>query len=193
MARHIQTIGSGKTIWVPVDDDGENGNFEDLRFPASGINPPGAISDPDVDLTDGCLIFDKASTEVITGQAQMPHSWQAGSEIYPHIHWGPTDGTTGDVVWRFYYDIAGIGGVFSGTFTTEDITVAVAGVDNTHQLSDFSPVLMSGLNVSCMIKWGVARIGGDAADDYDNDAKLYELDFHYKINSIGSGLEYPKY
>ena len=173
------------TMWLPGE------GWEDLKFPAAGINPPGQVSDPDRDITDGTWLYDKAATEVIMGQVQMPHSWKAGSNLHAHVHWSPTTAGTGDVLWRLYYSIATIGSVFPA-FSTLDV-VAAAGGDDMHQLDEWAPIGMVGHRVSCMIKWKLARIGGDALDDYDADAKLLELDFHYRINSIGSGTEYPKF
>jgi hypothetical protein len=187
MSKTIMTTGQGLTIY----HNGEN--YEDLRFPAAGINPPGAASDPDRDTGDGCLLFDKASTEVIAGQAQAPHKWKKGSAMIPHIHWQPTTTGAGNVLWRLSVDMASINGEFAGSFTDIDILAAADGSANKHQIASFGNLNMKGMAVSAMIKWKVSRIGGDATDTYDADAKLLEVDFHYLINSVGSGLEYPKY
>ena len=69
----------------------EDGVWDDLRFPAQGINPAGAIAPPDVS-TDlaafpGTLEFSGTALNIITGVFQMPHTWQEGTEIHPHIHW----------------------------------------------------------------------------------------------------------
>jgi len=167
-------------------------NWEDLRFPATGINPPGAISDPDRDTIDGTLIFDPAKTEVVMGIAQMPHSWREGSLIEAHIHWAPTDTGAGDVLWRFQYDIANVDGEFSGVYKELDVVDTVSGSITTHQVGGFGSIDMTGFGLSCVIKWRAARIGGDVLDTYDSDAKLLEIDFHYQIGSVGSGEEYTK-
>jgi hypothetical protein len=165
--------------------------WEDLRFPAQGINPPGAASDPAVDTTDACLNFAKAATNIIAGVAQMPHSWADGTYIVPHIHWAPVATGGGNVLWRFGYSIADRNGVFPAE-TTIDRTAAAGTVAAKHLLTSFGTVDMAGKGVSTIIKWTLSRIGGDAADTLDNVAKLLELDFHYQIDSHGSGQELTK-
>lgn len=46
--------------------------WEDLRFPAAGINPPGAVADPTRDTTDGRLVFSASADNIMAIQAQMP-------------------------------------------------------------------------------------------------------------------------
>ena len=185
---------------VPLTQDSATGtlflndhtNYEDLRFPATGINPPGLVSDPDIDTNDGTLLFDKASTEIIMGIAQMPHSWKPGL-IEPHIHWQGTDDEAGGVLWRFEYDVADRNSAFSGSWTTIDLVAATHEDENINIVSDFVPQInLEQYGLSCVIKWRVSRIGGDVLDTYDADAKLLEFDIHYQIESIGSGEEYSK-
>ncbi len=166
--------------------------WEDLRFPAQGINPLGQASDPDLDLADGCLLFDSAATETITGQAQISHRWKEGTSIYPHIHWSPTSTNTGNVYWRLEYMVASVNSVFSGSFTTLNVLAAGVGVTNTHQVIGFGAIPMTDNLISSIIKWKVSRIGGDGTDTYTADAKFLEFDIHFEVNSPGSREEYIK-
>lgn len=165
-------------------------NWEDLRFPAQGINPRGGgTADPDIDTTDGMLLFDDARQEVIAGVAQMPHSWAEGSAVHAHIHWIPTDETAGNVVWKFDYEVFGNGTGPTGTYTEVPVTLAADG----YSIDEMVEIDMTGAQVSYMILWRLSRMGADAADTYAEDVKLYELDFHYLIDSLGSEEEYSKY
>jgi hypothetical protein len=167
--------------------------WEDLRFPATGINPPGLVSDPDVDTTDGTFLFDAGSTEIIMGVAQMPHSWKIGTNIHPHIHWSPTSTNEGDVLWRLEYQLASINSAFSGSWATLDVLDAGSGTDDDHLLASWAVIDMSGISgVSAIMKWRVSRIGGDASDTYTADAKLLEFDIHYEIDRPGSRQEVVK-
>jgi len=166
--------------------------WDDLRFPAQGINPPGQVSDPDISAVDGMLLFDSASTEIIMGAAQMPHAWLEGSQIRPHIHWQATDGNAGNVLWRFSYDIANVNGDFSGSYTDVDTIMAASGDANTHDIGSLGYMTMTGYDLSCIIKWRIARIGGDELDTYGADARLLEFDIHYQTTSLGSGNELSK-
>lgn len=167
-------------------------NWEDIQFPAQGLNPPGAVSDPDRDTTDGTFLFDSASTEIVCGLAQMPHAWKEGSFIYPHVHWQATDTGAGNVLWRFEYDIANIHGDFAGSYSNVDVLAAAHGTVAYNNVKSFPIIDMSGLTLSCFIKWKLSRIGGDGTDTYGADARLLEFDIHYQIDSVGSGLEFQK-
>ena len=169
---------------------GEGTVWDDLRFPAQGINPPGQVSDPDLDITDGTWLFDNNSTEILMGIAQMAHNWREGSAIYPHIHWSPTNTDTGDVRWQLDYQIASFGGTFPGSWTTLNIDDPGDGTDDKYQVATFSAISMTGHTLSCMIKWKVSRIGG--SDTYNADAKFLEFDIHYEIDSFGSNEQYIK-
>lgn len=67
----------------PVHD---TGLWEDLRFPAQGINPAGSSAPPDVEALTGMLAFDNSADNMVGGVAQMPHSWKSGTAIEPHVH-----------------------------------------------------------------------------------------------------------
>jgi len=176
----------GKTVW------------DDLRFPASSVNPPGQASDPDISATNGTLLFDATGTELVFFQVQLPHAWKAGTNIKPHVHWAKTTSAAGNVLWRLNHKIAALGGTF-GDFSDDDdaLTVVPSFPDtnaaNKHLLTSFSEIDMSGIDtVSAMLLIKLSRVGGDAADTYGADAELFEFDIHYEIDQIGSREEYTK-
>ena len=167
-------------------------SWDDLRFPATSINPPGSVNDADVDTTDGTLLFAANATEICVGVAQMPHAWKMGTDIEAHIHWSPTNTDTGDVYWRFEYEIQPIGGTFTGLTASNTLDTA-DGVAQKHQIHELATIDASAITtVSAIIKWKLSRVGGDATDTYNADAKLLELDFHYQIDGFGSEEEYTK-
>ena len=166
--------------------------WDDLRFPAAGINPPGAASDPTRDTTDGRLVFSASQTNIIAIQAQFPHTWVEGSTISPHLHWSPTNTNTGNVLWRMQYQVANINGTFPGSWTTLNALDAGSGTSDDHLLAEFTDIAMTGYTISCMMLILVSRIGGDASDTYTGTAKLNEFDIHYQIDALGSREEYVK-
>ena len=172
------------------------GVWEDLRFPAQGINPPGAVSDPDRDTTTGFLLFAKAATEIIAGIAQMPHAWKHGSDIRPHIHIRSVadPSGTGATRWQLSYKWSSGFGTVPAAYTTETITVTLpdhSGGLIVNTIGSFTKVDGTGFIGSSLFEWKPARVGGDAADTYDDDAALVEFDFHYLANSSGSIEEFP--
>lgn len=164
--------------------------FDDLRFPAAGINPPGAASDPARDTTDGRLVFSASAVNIIAIQAQMPHNWKQGSTIHPHIHWSPTSTHTGNVLWEVKYKIANVNGVFPGSWTTLTSLDAGAGVADTHQIAGDMDITMTGKKFSCMLLMLVSRLGDDETDTYTGTAKLNEVDIHYEVQGFGTREEY---
>jgi hypothetical protein len=178
---------ASSTLYYP-----DHTNWDDLRFPAQGVNPPGAVSDPSVNASDGTLAFEKNAVNMIAGVAQMPHGWQEGSYIDAHIHWQAADGNSGDHVWLFEYDIANIKEDFAGSYVSLQKTFPSESSALKHGISSFGNIDMTGKKLSCIIKWRLSRLGDDAADTYDNDINLLELDFHYQIGSVGSGEERSK-
>jgi len=173
--------------------------WDDLRFPAQAINPPGGVADADLDPNTGLLLYDAASTEVALGVAQMPHTWDEGTAIVPHVHWQKTTSAAGNVLWRLEYEIVENGDVAAMDYgTTLDAATVVLGTpdDNTANrvlISSFGEVDMTDKIISCLIFWKLSRIGGDALDTYGADARLVEFDIHYRKNAFGSQGQFTKY
>ncbi len=82
--------------------------------------------------------------------------------------------------------------------TSSDVTSPVSGTPdndtaNEVLISSFDAIDMTDCRISCLIIWKLSRIGGDASDTYGADARLLELDFHYKTDSFGSVQEFTKH
>jgi hypothetical protein len=162
--------------------------WDDLRAPATGINPPGQASDPDWDLTNIGFLFDKSSTESVQIVLQLPHGYIEGTFIYPHIHWEPTDTDTGDVLWRMSYKWRNNHEVDAG-FTTVEQLAPGSGIANRSQINGFGAIGKEDATISSMFECTISRIGGDASDTYDNDARFKEFDIHVQLDDFGSNEE----
>lgn len=172
-------------------------HWDDFRFPAAGINPPGAAADPTRDTADGCFLFSGTNTNVIAIQALMPHTWKTGSLVVPHVHWEKPTPAAGAVMWEFKYKVAEAGQPFPAQWTTLTASTPVSGTpdDNSagrHLITSFGPVNLGVGDVAPMLKILVSRLPGDAADTYNAAAKLLEFDIHYLKDSAGSGGEFTK-
>ena len=183
----LQTVGlTGAGVW------------DDLRTPATAINPPGQASDPGVEAASGLLLFDAGGTELVYILHQMPHEWREGSVITPHVHWQKTTSAAGNVLWRMEYKMAPIGGVMDADWSAPvDITAPVGGTPDIdtadyHMISSFGDIAMTGYEISDCILYRLSRIGGDASDTYGADARMLEFDTHYQIDSSGSIHEFEK-
>jgi len=181
---------------IPMVSSEQLLGWDDLRFPAQGVNPAGQTAAPTVDvvLTDfpGTLLFSGTIENVIAGIAQMPHAWKPGSTIKPHIHWSKTVGSADAVSWVFYYRHIGF-----ATETAEAWVGPIAGtifagsqtVTNNHIITSFGDVAMTGKRESSCLCWQVRRLGNTDADAAD--ARLYEFDIHYQVEKLGTSTETP--
>ncbi len=171
--------------------------WDDLRFPASAVNPPGQASDPDFDTTNGGWLFDDNSTEIVFLMAQMPHAWRQGTTLKPHVHWQKTTSAGGDVYWQLDYKKAPIGEVMDAAFTTIYSTTVATGTPdndtaNEHLITPLGDIAMPGGELSDMLIMKLSRFGSNGADTYGADARLLEFDIHYEIDGFGSGREFIK-
>lgn len=170
--------------------------WEDLRFPAQGINPAGAVDAPTVDttLTDypGTLLFSGSADNVIAGVAQMPHSWKRGTAIRPHIHWSKPVGSASATTWVFYYRICGMPGDAHGSLVgpvAATATIGTPGTSNSMLITSFGDIDLSTQKESTCIAWQIRRLGNTDADN--GTARFFEFDIHYQKNKSGSVNEIP--
>lgn len=171
--------------------------WEDLKFPATGINPTGPATTPSVDNVIAGLLFSSSVENTISIIAQMPHSWKKGSNIDPHIHWQKTTSASGGVFWQLKYRWAKIGDVMDANWTTVGTSTPVQGTTdnntaNQHLISAFPEISGAGKVVSDILIMQLSRVPADVADTYAADARMLEFDIHYQIDSIGSDLLYAK-
>ena len=167
--------------------------WDDLRFPATAVNPPGLASDPDWDGTKGGWLFASNATELLYIIAQLPHSWAEGTEIRPHVHWEKTTSAGGTVYWNLNYQITAIGGPRSAAVDLGAYTSAQpSDTADIQQITPLGPIDMTGYSLSCMLIMQLSRVHDNANDTYGADARLLEFDFHVQSDHAGSAGEYTK-
>lgn len=175
--------------------EAETTYWDDLRAPATGINPPGQVSDPDFDVTYGGWLFAASVTETLIVHMQMPHAWKEGSVIRPHVHWMKTTAASGAVMWEIDYRWAPIGEVMDSSWTTLTASTPAVGdndLADEHALTSFTEIDATGKGLSDMLLVKLSRLGGDAADTYGAYARMMEFDIHYQLDDPGSRQEYSK-
>lgn len=175
-----------------LQDRGGFFGWNDLRAPASAINPPGGVDDPDFDATEGGYLFDPAKTEQLFVYLQFSHSYSEGTDIKPHLHYEAINANSGNVLWRLLYKWYNVDDVRPSSFTQIDVVDAVDGVADKHQIASFPDITGTGKKLSSMFVCKLQRVGGDALDTYGSDVRFLEFDLHYKENSIGSRQEFIK-
>jgi hypothetical protein len=137
------------------------------------------------------LVFANAQSNFVEFNAQIPHKYVLGSNIYPHVHWGPAGAGAGDVRWSLDYGWADIGSPFSGSTVTY-VNDTASGVENDHQVAIFPAIDGTGMGISSMLLCRLTRLGSSGPDTYGDGANFYEFDFHIEMNSLGSDEEYVK-
>lgn len=197
----------------PFEMEGDATVFDDLRVPLESIKL-GGVNDPDFKAfkDDGggpastgvyAFAFDDSAEEEVFFSCQIPHDYKPESTIYPHVHWTPeTTGASGEFAkWGLEYTWQSIGGIFGNTTTiTTDASSASTATTSgdasltefKHYVSSFSGITGTGQGISSMILCRLYRDAGHSDDDLTDDAFLFEFDFHYERNTLGSRSEFTK-
>jgi len=164
--------------------------WDDLRAPATSINPTGLATPPMVDNEDGSLLFSTNDTVAIW--FQMPHTWKEGTNIIPHIHWSKTTTNAGLPNWQMKYKWANAGDVFPAFNTLMSGTEGVpnSNIIDKHSIYTFGEISGAGKLISSMICIYLVRT--TTGDTYADDARLMEVDIHYQVDSTGSRQEFIK-
>ena len=173
----------------------DTGLWEDLRFPAQGINPPGPDNAPARNATDGLLEFSASANNIISIVAQMPHGWKSGTNIHPHLHilTSSDPGANLKTRWRLGYKIMDVNDPEpSFTYANTDANVsAYSGGAAVHQLIELTELDMTGKQDSCCLHLLIQRSAGDSTNDtYAGVVRLLEFDIHYLVGTMGSIAEY---
>ena len=199
-------IGDGSTAWTSLRYN-VGPAYDDIRISAlAGKLGVGAPPDFTKILDNGAgstgiftYLFDKTTEQQLYLNVQMPHDWRMGTTIEPHVHWSPVaNGVAGrKVSWGLEYSLSEIGSTFPNTTIIYGNTHMPAEtlVADRHYLTDLTDINMSAVTtVSAMLICRIFRDAGGtgATDDYDNDAALLEIDFHYQRDDLGSRTEYIK-
>jgi hypothetical protein len=186
---------------------GDARSWDDLRVPLSSTKLGGS-KDPTFSqvLNNGAgsqgvfaYLFSASQEKELYFGAQMPHNWEEGTAIHPHVHWlgGGNGGATDVCAWGLEYSLANIGELFPNTtlvYGNEIFNADPQIIAFEHQVTELPSIDMSGVTLSSMLICRIFRdaTGAGLTDDYSDVAALVEVDFHYRINSMGSAQEYIK-
>ena len=165
--------------------------WDDLQFPAQGINLSGGAADPGVDTTTGLLVFSGIADNMIGGVAKLSHQWLPGSVVRPYVNLRFPTSAAANTRWQFDYDIANENGAFiaaAGTYSSLTV-ITVANPQNvlSSVVADFGDLPMVGFREGTDIMWRLWRLAAsDAADTDITDAHLMGLGFNFRKNKAGT-------
>jgi len=190
--------------------------WDDLRVPLSSVKA-GGVKDPTFLnwKTDGAGsrgVYDwhfahqavAANEEEVFFNAQLPHSYEEGTDLHFHLHWTPlVSGAAGQFVkFGLEYVWVNINGTFPAntTIITSDASAAAAAttsgdgtlVHGKHYKTAFPDISGAGKTISSMLSCRFFRNSSHANDTLIQDAIVFEVDFHFRKDSIGSREELVK-
>lgn len=169
--------------------------WEDLRAPATAVNPQGIIDAPSYNDTHVGYEFNETTDKRIDIVFQLPHGWKKGTNSRPHVHVRPLGNQSGNVVWQLHTSWSNSFGqqpAFTITNTNMVITNTIGNVilkEYIVSLGNSVPNVLS--NESSCVKYKLIRAASTTEDNYANSILLDEFDMHYQHEKAGSPNEYP--
>ncbi len=153
--------------------------------------------------------YANVDAEELFFSVQLPHDYKEGTRIFPHIHWstniakGDAPGTN-RVAWFLDYQWVNHQSAYSSSAFTTIGGYALAGVTGRslaayeHAItpmndeSEFGGIDGAGKTISSILVCRLRRTGTNSNDTYNGSAFLLSFDFHYQIDSFGSGEPFIK-
>lgn len=181
--------------------------YDDLRVPLTSVkipteNAPGfsQVKSNGAGSTGVfAYAFDNATEESVYFAVQMPHAWDEGTTIYPHVHWSPAvNGTAGQkVAWGLEYSFGAVSGAMGTTtliYGDTPIGYTAGGIPTagTHYKTnigsgiDMSSITTVSAMLLCRLFRDAGATGAGMTDDLAQDAHCFEFDFHYLRRDNGS-------
>lgn len=196
-----ETAGNG----LSVADDGTlrltglGTSYEDLRIDGTsarlGVVAPTVETGFRGDANHQAVNFVHNQADEVQFNVQLPHAWNEGSTIYPHVHFAPWATNAGAAAVRFVleYYVANVDGTFPASPGTIQLTKTWTGSAQwKHQIaSNDNGVDMTGLTLSSVLKCRLYRDNTVTNNLADKVTFLY-FDIHYEVNAFGSDTEYGK-
>lgn len=189
---HIETDGT-------IFGYGNATCFEDLRVDAistrTGVIAPTDETGFRGDANHYVRNFVHNQADEIQFTVQMPHAWEIGTVIYPHVHFSPWTTSTGTQAAKFIleYYVSDFDKQFPSSPATLPLTKTWSVNQQWYHLiaGNASGIDLTGYNVSSLLKCRLYR-DNTVTNNFANKLTILYFDIHYKVNSLGSREEYAK-
>ena len=190
MANFNFNEGSGST----VDNDCSLGAGQDMTLYNSpswvdGLIGSSAGLNGSIGVAAPVFYPDKLSSRFFN--SEVPHAYDEGTDIEPHIHICGSNNDTGVIRFGIEYTFTNIGDTFPTTQTIYK-EYTMPGVGYQHILLSFGLLNCSGKRISSINCVRVFRDGEHANDTYTGKIYLVKVSSHIYRNSQGSRLIYQK-
>ncbi len=184
--------------------------WDDLRVPLHSIRI-GGVKDPTFtkwkdDGAGSRGIYDwhfayqavAGNEEEVFFDAQVPHGYKEGTDLYFHVHWTPlVSGAVGEFVkFGLEYVWVNVNGNYPANTTiiySDASTAAVAStsgdgtlIHGKHYKTLFPAITGTGKTISSILSCRFFRNSSHGNDTLVQDAIVPEVDFHFQMNSLGS-------
>ena len=145
--------------------------------------------------------FTDGDTREVYANFHMPHTWKAGTMIYPHMHFSVTSSNSGVIRWGFEYswarrhDSTGQIAFPAPSVTYLDFTVP-ANSEYTHFVAEVPQgqgIAGTGLEVDAMILMRIFREAGSAADTFAGSAFGITADLHIEVDRASTPNRAPAF
>ncbi len=127
---------------------------------------------------------------------QMPHSWDPGTQVRPHIHVIPLAAATGTVVLegQYLWVATFAEATANTTWTTFRVEhdILAAEVNKLDIISLFQSTAPAAVSESGLLLVYLKRSGSDGADDYAGNLAVASIDCHVQQVKIGTIPEFPE-
>jgi len=168
-------------------------HWDDLRFPVTAINPPGAATDPDYEFDTVTLDFPDNRDAAIIIAVQLPHVILAGGPLRPHVHWRDSGG--GYPYLELEYKLFGAGDLEPAAWTVLSNDYGngfTYSSGNLHQVTSLGTIETAGVAdlTSALLLTRFWRKPGNPADTLNDDFRLWEFDVHYLSTGLGTEREF---
>ena len=172
---------------VSVLDSGYSPRWDDLKFPFTQPKRGSNLKRDFDETTVGLLFPQNDTSEVVYIVTQMPHGYQVGTGIRPHIHWQQSSASfpTWTLEYKWFDNFDAVPAAFTTLTTSTGVESYVSG--NLSQISEFAEIdgsAVSGTSSILLMKL------------YRNDNVVtgdvlgFEFDIHYRSVAPGTNREY---
>lgn len=157
----------------------------------------GAVAPDFAEFRNGLFLYAFGGTGALVEEAHFNvhilHDIKPGSNPTVHIHWahnvasGSYTPDTNDVKWQLDYSYSH--GYGAGTYPapTTLTTTQTAGAQYEHHITDDDDMIITdSLEPDGVLLCRVYRDPADAADTFEFDASIIQVDIHYQIGQIGT-------
>ncbi|HEC60733.1 hypothetical protein LCGC14_0461060 [marine sediment metagenome] len=187
-----------------------NPRWDDLRVPLNSIKT-GGVKDPTFtkwkdDGAGSRGIYDwHFAYQVVAGNeeevffdTQLPHSYKEGADLNFHVHWTPlVSGAAGEFVkFGLEYTWVNINENFPANTTIiySDASSAAAAstsgdgtlIHGKQYKTLFPAITGTGMRISSVLSCRFFRNSSHANDTLAQDVIIFDVDFHFEIDSLGS-------